>query len=79
MFVIPSWQPCFLVDLRLLVKECIYYIGITLDFFVVHSMIFSVLLFFLPVFGSLQTSIQCIVGELAGGRSVAVAAGVTNG
>ena len=30
------------------------------------------------VFGSLQTSLLCIVGELAGGGSVAVADGVSD-
>ena len=53
---------------RLLVKERMANIGITLD----------VLNFFLCVFGCLQTSLLCIMGELAGGGSVAMAVGVSD-
>ena len=40
-------------------------------------MIFCVFIFF-RLFRSLQTSLLCILGELAGGGSVAVAVSVSN-
>ena len=43
----------------------------------VVSMIFCVLKF-VPIFGSLRTSLLCIMGELAGGGFVAVAVGVSD-
>ena len=74
-----SWKLRFPVDWRLLVEERIAYIGILLD----------VLLFFgrfdnflrsdlIRVLGSLWTSLLCIVAELTGGGSVAVAVGVSD-
>ena len=69
----------FLVDWRLLVKEWMVNIGIPLDilnvcgfdgvFLLLHFCIFLVL-------GYLQISLLCIMGELTGGRSVAVTVGV---
>ena len=55
---------------RSLVKECIAHIKqLRITFFWSVLMIFS---FKYLVFGSLQTSLLCIMGELAGGGSVAV-------
>ena len=69
----------FPVYRRLLVEERIANIGIPLDVFVffVVSMIFCILKNFLG-FGSLQTSLLCKLGELAGGGSVAVAVGISS-
>ena len=66
------------MDLRLLVKEGIANIGIPLDIFCrfLVLMNFEVLIF--CVLGSLQTSVLCIVGELAGEGYEAVAVGVSD-
>ena len=66
-----SRKPRLAVDWRLLVEECIANIVQLLDFF----WFFAVLM---VIFGSLQTSRLCIMGELAGGGSLAVAFGVNN-
>ena len=76
---VPLLKIRFPVDWRLLVEERIAKFGITIEVlrvFVV-SMIFWVLKCFL-IFGSLQTTLLCIMGELAGGGSVAVAVGVSD-
>ena len=72
---VPSRKTRFPVDWRLLVKYCIANIGIPLDIYF-FSDFFYVCNFFLLVSGSLQTSLLCIIGELAGGGSVAVVFGV---
>ena len=63
-----------------MVEERIANIGIPLDifFFLLFPCFFCVLK---PiwVFGSLRTSLLCLIGELAGGGSVAVAVGVSDG
>ena len=58
-------------------RRAIANIGIPIDVFFAVSMIFLVLTFFL-VFGSLQTSLLCLVGDLAGRESVTVANGVSD-
>ena len=70
---VPSQKTRFSVDWRLLVIECSPYIGIPLKkirFFAL-SMFFCVLRFF-QVFGSIQISLLCVSGELAGGGFLAV-------
>ena len=57
----------------LLVEEHIANVGIPLDIFKFLSFHF-----FLWVFGSLQTSLLCIMGELAGEGSVALAVAVSD-
>ena len=70
---LPLQKP-FPVDYRLLVKGRFAKIGIPLDVFGFGFLItFCVLKF---SFGSLQTSLLCILGELAGKGSVAVAVAV---
>ena len=75
---VPLRKPCFPVDWRLLVKERICIIGISLKniwcFFLLWC--FSEFWIFW-VFGPLHTSLLCLVGELAGGGAVAVAVGDT--
>ena len=69
----------FPLDWRLLVRERIANISIPLNIlraFVV-SMIFCELKLFRD-FGSLQNSLLCIMGELAGGGSLAMAVGVSD-
>ena len=62
---------------RLLVKERITNIGIPLDVFGFFFPFNDFLhLDLLCIFRSLQTSLLCIVGELAVGKFVAVAVGV---
>ena len=61
-------KPCFPVDWRLLVKELIANIGIPLDlfgFWLFQWFVCSFNIFFL-VLRSLQTSLLCIIGKLAG-------------
>ena len=60
------------MDWRLLLKERIAIISITLEVFVLCR--FDIFM----GFGSLQISLLCIMGELAGGESVAVADGVSD-
>ena len=67
-----------IIDWRQMVEECIANIGIPLDFFLAvlpFQWFFAFLVFW--GFGSLQTSLLCIVGDLAGGGSVAVAVGIS--
>ena len=76
---VPSRKTCFPVNWRLLVKEYITNIGIPLDIlsFCRFDDFWRLKLFL--VFGSLQTSLLCIImGELAGGGFVAVAVGVSD-
>ena len=78
---VPSRKPRFLVDWRLLVKERIANTGIPLDvfgFFKIKNKIKFPFWTNVPAFGSLQTSILCIMRELARGGSVAVAVGVSD-
>ena len=77
-FVCATQKTCFLVDWRLLVKEHIANIGIPLDIFriVIVFIIFCVLTFFWS-FVSCWSSLLCIMGELAGGGSVALAVRVS--
>ena len=65
----------FPVDCRLLAEERIAYIGIPLDVFAFCC--FNDVLCFC-VLGSLQTSLLCIMRELAGGGSVAVAVDISD-
>ena len=71
-------ETCFLVDWKLLFKECIATIGIPLDIFgfLLFQWLFAFWIF-LGGFGSLQTSLLCIMEELAGGGYVAVAVSVS--
>ena len=69
---VPLRKPRFPVDWRLLVKESIANICIPLE-------IFGFLQFdFCLVLWSLQTSLLCMMGELAGVGYVAVAVGVSD-
>ena len=67
---VPLPKPRFPADGRLPVKECIANIGIPLDFF-------GFFCHFNDFCWSLQTSLLCIIGELAEAGSVAVAVGVS--
>ena len=69
---VPSLKTRFLVNLRLLVKEHRANIGIPLDTFGFCYFSDFFPLKFLRVLISLQTSLLCIVGKLAGGGSVTV-------
>ena len=71
------WKHPFTMDW---IKERIAHIGIPLDIFGFFAiqMTFCLLKFFLCVFGSLQTSLLCIGGELVRGGLVAVAVGVSD-
>ena len=67
-----------MVEWRLLVEEHIANIGIPLD--VIKFLLFlsfSVFLFFYFYFWLFETSLLCIMEKLAGGRSAAVALGVS--
>ena len=71
---VPLRKARFLVDWRLLVQECITYVGTPVErfrFFLFVSMLCFLLKKTLAG-GSLQTSLVCIMGELAVGGSVAV-------
>ena len=77
---VPSRKTYFQVDWILLVKERIANIGKPLDMFWVFvvSMIFLCFEKNKYFFGSLQTNLLGIVGELAGAGSVDVAVGVSD-
>ena len=75
---LPSWKTCFLVDWRLLVEERIANIGISQDIFGFLRFNFFLRLDIFWAFWSLQTSLLCIMVEVAGGGSVAVAIGVSD-
>ena len=70
-FFVPSQKTCYPVDGTLLVKECVANIGISIDVFLDVLKIVCIQIFFL-IFESLQTSLLCILGELAGEGSLAV-------
>ena len=59
------------MDWRLLVKEHITYIGIPLEFFWLFLLNDFLCFEIVMVFLSLQTSLLCIGGHLAGGGSLA--------
>ena len=65
-------------SLRLLVEERIANIGIPLHVLDFCSFDLVLLFEFIWVLGSFQTSLLCLVGELAGGQSVAMAFGISN-
>ena len=65
------WKPRFPMDWRGLVKEFVANICIPLAFFKFLPFQWFFCLKIFLVCGSLQTSLLCIVGKLAGGRSVA--------
>ena len=65
------------MDCRLLVEESIANIGKLVETLVFFLKIFN-FLDFLCLFGSLQTSLLCILGELAWGGSVTVAVWVSD-
>ena len=76
---VPSQKTRFPLDWRLLVEERITFNGIPVDI----SGLLQFLCFFcvynvFKVLESLQTSLLCIMGELAGEGSVAVAIGIGN-
>ena len=65
------------MDWRLLVEERIANLGTLLPFFCRFDDFFWILIY-IHFVGSLQTSLLCIMGELAGGGSAAVAVGVSD-
>ena len=65
------------MDWTLLVKELNANVGIPLDVYAISNT-FCVCNFFLLILASSQTSLLCIVCELARGGSVAVAVGVSD-
>ena len=75
----PSWKRHLPVDWRFLVEESNAIIGISQSLFVVLKVliIFQVWKPF-RVVESLKTRLLCLVGELAGGGSVAVDVGVSD-
>ena len=66
------------VDWRLLVEEHIANIGIHLEIFCVFFSFNDFWVLNFLGFASLQTSLLCIMGELAGGQSVARAVSVSD-
>ena len=73
---VTSRKTCFPVDWRLLVKEHIANIGILLDILCFGCFDDFLCFDIFWVFGSLQTSLLCIMGELAGGGFLDMAVGV---
>ena len=66
------------MDWNLLVQECIASIGIPLDIFGFFRLEDFLRYEMFSIFASLQISILCIMGELAGGGSVTVAVAVSD-
>ena len=75
---VPSRKPRFQLDRRLLVEERIANIGMPLDFFGFLLFQLFFVFYFFGVFGSLQAKLLCIMGELVGAGSVAVAVCVSD-